>query len=371
MTIRDITTAVCIAALSLIAGTVSAYDTLPLRGSVIKASDTNFRYTGRVSQRHPDAAEFTYPGVQIEARFEGTSAKMIAKPKSGYFMVQIDGSEAFKVAFTGEQDSVVTIAAALPRGEHSAVITYAIEGYEFMPEFRGLILDEGCSLRPLPEAPQRKIEFIGNSITCGYGNESINKLDHFDYATENHYYTYAAITARNLNARESVCARSGIGVYRNYDGPKTGNPKDNMRQQYEYTFYNNKEEKWNFDAFVPDVICINLGTNDTSTKNYDKKLLRQAYQDFLKMVRRNNPSAKIVFLTGSMLQGEELEVVKSTLDDVAEEARKDGDKEVYRFDMTPHDESLYYGADYHPSYWQHQKMAAELTAYLRALMHWF
>ena len=33
--------------------------------------------------------------------------------------------------------------------------------------------------------------------------------------------------------------------------------------------------------------------------------------------------------------------------------------------------NLRYGADWHPSYWQQQKMAGELTAYLRALMRWF
>jgi len=29
------------------------------------------------------------------------------------------------------------------------------------------------------------------------------------------------------------------------------------------------------------------------------------------------------------------------------------------------------GADWHPSIWQHQFMAAELTSYLRQLMQWF
>jgi hypothetical protein len=44
---------------------------------------------------------------------------------------------------------------------------------------------------------------------------------------------------------------------------------------------------------------------------------------------------------------------------------------VYRFDFTPQTGELYYGASWHPSIWQHEKMAAELAAYLRALMHWF
>ena len=51
-------------------------------------------------------------------------------------------------------------------------------------------------------------------------------------------------------------------------------------------------------------------------------------------------------------------------------ARLRGDKEIYRFDFPPQDGSLGYGASYHPSMQQHEKMASELTAYLKQLMGW-
>ena len=53
-----------------------------------------------------------------------------------------------------------------------------------------------------------------------------------------------------------------------------------------------------------------------------------------------------------------------------EYAHQQGDKEVYRFDFTPHDGSLGYGADWHPSMRQHEKMANELTPFLKKLMNW-
>lgn len=137
-------------------------------------------------------------------------------------MAQIDGAAPFKVAFTGEKDSVVTLATALPRGQHTVELMYAIEGYQRRPEFRGFLLDEGCQLADAPRLPERKIEFIGNSITCGYGVESSDPNEHFSDETENHYYTYAAITARNLKAQHVAVARSGIGIYRNYGAPKGG-----------------------------------------------------------------------------------------------------------------------------------------------------
>ena len=359
----------------------SAIVTVPLKGTVVKPTDQHIQYTGRISFTHPVRPAWNFPGVQIIAAFEGTSLRMIAKPHSGYFMAQIDEAEPFKVAFRGERDSVVTLATALPDGRHLVRLMYVIEGYEFFPEFWGFVLDEGRQLVDAPALPSRKIEFIGNSITCGYGNEGLKKEEGFDYATENHYYSYASIVARNLQAQHWVVARSGIGAYRNYAGPKTGNPESNMPVQYEYTGYAWKpelrqeatflQEKWDFSRYQPDVVCINLGTNDLSTPNYDLSLLKQGYQKLLKMVRQHNPKAKIVFLTGSMLYNQELQIAKQLLDEVTTEAHKAGDKEVYRFDMAPINGNKYYGNDWHPNIYQDEKMANELTPYLRKLMNWF
>ena len=359
----------------------SAIVTVPLKGTVVKPTDQHIQYTGRISFTHPVRPAWNFPGVQIIAAFEGTSLRMIAKPRSGYFMAQIDQAEPFKVAFRGERDSVVTLATALPDGRHLVRLMYVIEGYEFFPEFWGFVLDEGRQLVDAPALPSRKIEFIGNSITCGYGNEGLKKEEGFDYATENHYYSYASIVARNLQAQHWVVARSGIGAYRNYAGPKTGNPESNMPVQYEYTGYAWKpelrqeatflQEKWDFSRYQPDVVCINLGTNDLSTPNYDLSLLKQGYQKLLKMVRQHNPKAKIVFLTGSMLYNQELQIAKQLLDEVTTEAHKAGDKEVYRFDMAPINGNKYYGNDWHPNIYQDEKMANELTPYLRQLMNWF
>ena len=358
-----------------------AIETVPIKGSIIRPTDPFIQYTGRISFANPERPAWNFPGIQIVASFEGTSLRMIAKPRSGYFMAQIDQADPFKVAFRGERDSVVTLATALPNGVHTVKLMYAIEGYEFYPEFWGFVLDKGKKLVETPALPSRKIEFIGNSITCGYGNEGLKKEEGFDYATENHYYSYASITARNLEAQHWVVARSGIGAYRNYAGPKTGNPESNMLAQYGYVGYAWKpdlrkeatflSEKWDFSRYQPDVVCINLGTNDLSTPNYDLQLLKQNYQKLLKMVRQHNPKAKIVFLTGSMLYNKELQEVKRLLDEVTAEAQKAGDKEVYRFDMAPISGEEFYGNDYHPNIYQDEKMAGELTAYLRGLMNWF
>ena len=346
-----------IALLAIVSHSVSAIKTIPIKGTVVSPTDVNIRYTGRISFTNPERPTWNYPGIQIMAAFEGTSLRMMAKPQSGYFVAQIDQAEPFKVAFRGERDSVVTLATALPDGCHTVRLMYAIEGYELFPEFWGFVLDEGRQLAEAPDLPSRKIEFIGNSITCGYGNEGLNKNDHFDYATENHYYSYASITARNLEAQHWVVARSGIGAYRNYGEAKTGSPGSCMPMQYEYTGY-----AWNPDFRNQPTF---LG------EKWDLDLLKQGYQKLLKQVRDHNPKAKIVFLTGSMLYNKELQEVKQLLDEVTAEAQKSGDKEVYRFDIAPISGEDFYGNDYHPNVYQDEKMAAELTPYLRQLMGWY
>lgn len=359
----------CTVALWFVANAAMASHTLPVEGTVVGATDPMIQYMGRVSFAEPGVARFNYPGVTVMATFEGTSLRMMCRPRTGYFMAQIDGAKPFKVAFDAEKDSVVSIATALPYGTHRVRLMYAIEGLFRTPEFRGFVLDEGCRLKPSPALPERKIEFIGNSITCGYGVESTEATDPYEEATENHWLTYANIVSDSLHAQHTSISRSGIGAYRNYNGPKAGSV-DDMPWQYEYTLFDRHAEKWDFSKYQPQLVCINLGTNDLSTPNYDIALYEKGYREFLATVRSKYPKAKIVLLTGPMLGQRENDLEKTVLDRICRDARRKGDQEVYRFDFTPQTGDLGFGASGHPSRRQHQRMADELLPYLRTLMDW-
>jgi len=334
---------------------------------VIPASHPNIAYIGRVSFANPESPCFTYPGVQIRAVFEGRSLSMKVKPNSGYFMVEIDDKEPFKVE-SGKNNSVIALADNLTEGKHEVKVMLVYEAFQRRPEFRGFVLDEGSTLPEAPVLPERKIEFIGNSITCGFGTEVTDPDAPFKDETENHYYTYAAATARAFDAQSLVVARSGIGIYRNYDGPKDGS-SDCLPALYNQTLFKDPTEIWDFARYTPDVVCINLGTNDVG-QTYDYNLLENGYRNFLKTVRGNYPQAKIVLLTGSMLQGERLQAVKNALDTVMNEANAAGDKNVYRFDMSTQDGKLGYGAGWHPSKEQQLKGAAELVPFIQQITGW-
>lgn len=325
----------------------------------VKPSDPAILYMGRILWADSLRPTFTYPGTTAMLNFEGTGIDMAAKPGSGQFMVEVDGGEPFKINFT-EADSLITLADSLAFGPHSVRVAYAIEGYEKHPEFRGFTLrGEDARLLPAPERPKLKMEFIGNSITCGYGTEAESGDIHFSYDTENHTLGYAYLTARELDADFNVVARSGIGMYRSYGGPREGTP-ERMPAEYDRTMLYEPGYLWDHSSFHPDIICINLGTNDTSLDDYDIDLFTTAYKKFLAHLRMLHPEAKIVLLTGSMLHGKAMDDVKGALDSLA-----DPEKGIYRFDMSEQTGDLGYGADYHPSKAQAAKMAGELTAWLR------
>lgn len=343
-------------------------DTQRMGNTFIPADDAHIVYMGRISHRIPKAVTFTYPGVSIFANFEGTSLRMKAKPGSGDFMVEIDNQLPYRIGFT-KNDSVLTLAEGLPEGVHRARIMYILEGFEMKPVFEGFYVDKGCELAEAPILPERRIEFIGNSITCGYGVESDNQNEHFTYDTENHFYTYAALTARALKAQHLVVARSGIGIYRNVGEPVSGS-ENCLPAMYGQVMFTDPTELWDHSLYTPDVVCVNLGTNDAGDGKSDFRLLTDGYRKFVSHLRDIYPKAKIVLLSGSMLNGKSLEDVKRAMDTVVAERKQEGDTEVYRFDMSPQTGSLGYGADWHPSMRQQQKMANELTAYLKTLMDW-
>lgn len=349
---------------------LAAHTMMMRADAFVSALDENIRYVGRVSMASGQYARFGYPGVQIRAVFQGSSLKMKMKPNSGYYMVEMDEEKPFKI-HCPEKDSVMTVMEGLVPGLHRVTVTFITEGLLHRPQFWGFLLDDDCCLPCPPQMPSHSIEFIGNSITCGFGIEGASEKERFRYSTQNQYYTFAAITARRLDAQCVVVARSGIGMYRNCRGKLLGD-KEIMPAVYPYTIYGTSGEEWDFSRFTPEVVCINLGTNDTSGPSYRIDLFLSNYIQFYHMLRSHYPQAKIVLLSGTMIKaGSDRERdLNRALDQVVDAARMDGDAEVYRFDMTPEDGSLGWGSAWHPSMRRHAQMADELTAFLQKITGW-
>lgn len=132
-----------------------------------------------------------------------------------------------------------------------------------------------------------KIEVYGDFITCGYAiygepynNHNTNALD-----------TYAYLTAKNLNADLSVFASSGIGLLK-------GETANNVINKFMY-LHQNSNKKWDFSLYDPDIVIINLGTNDLWFGVSESEFYN-AYLSFLYTLREKYNNAKFVCVNGMM-----------------------------------------------------------------------
>lgn len=222
------------------------------------------------------------------------------------------------------------------------------------------------------------IEFIGDSITCGYGIDGEHELHSFSTATEDVTKTYAYLAAEKLQADYSMVSFSGYGIITGYTENDTKLTTHLLPDYYEKVgksqgkFDDNRVPQdicWDFDKFVPELIVINLGTNDDSYTKEDitkQTEYAQEYVQFLKMVRRNNPHTPILCTLGIM--GDRLfPFVEQAVNNYTRETR-DSNVTTMKFDVQLATDG--YVADFHPSRVTHGKAADKLTAHIKELMAW-
>jgi len=333
----------------------------PTAGAAGETSEPAVHYVGRVDTNDPTVAMFAWSGTGAIVRFTGTSASVDLRGKQEYTVV-VDGTVQPKLVAT---DGVNKLAQGLTPGEHTVELYRRTEASQGESEIRGFDFGGGQLLAP--RAVTRRLEFIGDSITCGYGDEGANASCGFTPQTENHYLSYAAITARNLEAELSTVAWSGKGVVCNY-GDDANSCTDPMPTYYDRILPGRANSTWDFSRFQPDAVVINLGTNDLSTNtDPDQATFESGYKALLVRVRHAYPSARILCTNGPMLSGTDLSNVRTYIGDVVKNL---GDSNVSTFEIPPQDGSDGYGCDSHPSLERHKKVATVVTTALKAALGW-
>ena len=239
-------------------------------------------------------------------------------------------------------------------------------------------LADGEIIKAVPEKTKR-IEFIGDSITCGYGVDDEVKENHFSTETEDFSKTYAYKSAQSLDAEVSIFAASGYGIISGYSGSGNKVANQTIPQYYDKLGFSyqsipsvGQPQKKNYDfGYQPDVIVINLGTNDNTyvKKERDTRAAEYttAYIEFIKKIRTNNPNSTILCTMGIM--GAEL---YNEIEQVVEKYSKDsGDKNVYSMKFDQQNMELDgIAADWHPSEKTHEKAATKLTEEIKKIMKW-
>ena len=269
--------------------------------------DKHISYEGRIAYTK-DAAVLMWPGTSVRINFEGTGISGIFKDAdtSNYYNVIIDKDSICKIHFDTSKKTVVLVA-SLPYGKHSLQLFKRTEWDKGKTWFYGFEINDKTKLLGPNKLPKRKIEFFGNSITCGYAiNDTVNDSPTGYY--ENNYDAYAAITARHFNAQYHCTAKSGIGIMISWF-PLI------MPQMYDRLDPTDSTSKWDFSKYTPDVVVINLFQNDSwlinmpdneqfknkfGEKPPDEAYIIASYKNFVQTIRNKYPKAQIICMLGNM-----------------------------------------------------------------------
>jgi lysophospholipase L1-like esterase len=349
----------------------------------IGADDPAILYSGRIDSSDPKAPAFAFPGVLIAARFEGKGIDIVLEDSGDkdFFNVSIDGGEPLVIrTFKGEK--TFPVARKLRAGEHDIRIYKRTEGNQGTAVFRGFNLEAGKGLAKASPLPARKIEFIGDSITCGYGNMvSTDKPDsfHFTPVNENSELSWGAVAAKALGAQFMSTSYSGRGLFRNIDGSERGV----LPQLYGAIFPDQPERAaWDPGRYVPDVIVINLGTNDHSSQlvkkdlqpsDFDARFVK-AYEDFILRLRNYYPKAKIICAVGPMMSDwyppglKSWTRIQSVVSGVVDDFKDGGDEGIGYLCLEG--QSSPYGEDWHPTVATQAAMAEAVTPLIREMTGW-
>jgi lysophospholipase L1-like esterase len=332
----------------------------------VSPKDANLRLVGRFDLRDAAGPRCAWAGSSILLKFQGTALNVSLKSSGAdQFQVVIDGAPASTLA-TSKDVTLYRVASGLPDKEHSVELFKRTEPIVGQVQLLGLQLEKGRKLLPLPARKDRRIEFVGDSITCGYGNESANEKEHFAAATENNYLAYGAMAARDLGAEYAAVAWSGKWLFGNNAIPLL----------YDLALPNDAQSKWDFSTWVPQVVVVNLGTNDFGPKNPTEAEWQDAYRAFIQTVRKNAPQCHVFCAVGSMMSDgyppgrKALSTIRQYTSGLVDALRKAGDKKVHYVEFDPQDAKNGLGGDWHPSVKTHRLMADKLVPAVKKELGW-
>ncbi|MBR4069257.1 MAG: GDSL family lipase [Clostridia bacterium] len=321
-------------------------------------------------------AAFTFTGKHCSVTIAGdsTAADAAATDNQVRLAIEVNGQrvveeliDAPKKTYTVfEADSAQPVEVRIIKLSESAMSTCAI---------KQIAVDTEDRIYPAADKPHR-IEIVGDSITCGYGTDDLDGEHHFVTGTEDTTKAYAYKTAQALNADYSLVSLSGYGIISGYTATAEEKVDQILPRYYDklgfsygnYLGMKPQEIDWRFD-FTPELIIINLGTNDDSycLDHADRQLdYRQNYTAFLKKVRSHNPDAKILCVLGMM--GDRLYPAVEAA--AADYTAQTGDSNIACMPFPVQLAEDGYAADWHPSIVTHDKAAARLTAFVKELMRW-
>jgi lysophospholipase L1-like esterase len=320
------------------------------------------QYTGRIDFTNPKRPRFWQPGVSITMKFTGADCQVILNDeilwdtKHNYLEIVVDGN-VIRIQTKTKTDTI-TVARNLSAGIHTLTICKNTEANIGFLELVGI----RCKQLIQPAAkPGRKIEFIGNSITCGTGSDlsGIPCGKGLWEDQHNAYLSYGPVTARTLKAQYHLSAVSGIGLMHS-----CCNMNIIMPQVFDKVSMRNDTIQWDFKKYQPDVVTICLGQNDGIQ---DSSEFSENYITFIKRLRSYYPNATLICLSSPMADARLAAFMKRVVKGIVNKMNRTGDRKIssYFFSKQYHN-----GCDGHPDLAEHRLIANELIEFIKKKMNW-
>ena len=294
--------------LVLISILVTVPEIISAQKKQITFNNPNIQYEGRIAFSD-SAACLNWSGSSISMNFKGSEISAILKDTdtSNYYNVILDDKVISKIQLENTKQNYI-LAKGLNKGKHKIQLFKRTEWGKGQSFFYGFETNSTAGILPKSKSKKRKIEFYGDSITCGYGIECNNGKDSSTGYFENNYLTYDALTARHFDAQFSCIANSGIGIMVSWF-PTI------MSDIYDLTDPHDKKIKWDFNKYTPDIVVINLFQNDSwlvnqpknpefinrfGTQKPNEDFILKSYENFVKSIREKYPNTSIICALGSM-----------------------------------------------------------------------
>ena len=287
----------------------------PITASTYAYDSELISYLGRTAEED-NARMFRNTASGFEVTFYGK--KLVAEMSNlgrdaAVMAVLLDGETdptAINLDLTKDcKNGKLVIAEFDKAGMHTVRVQKVTEESISVASLRSLTVEDG-GLLPTEKKNALRLVAYGDSITCGYGNMRLDaSVDGLYSATQNGLMTYSALAAAMLGAEYEAFSRSGIGLYTN-----AYNMSYNMLDVYDYVSpMSDGSKKWDMAENAPDIVVINLGTNDlVATEDkadsvpdgmpfYSHDGIRAAYVEFVEKLNDAYGKGVVYFLVGGMM----------------------------------------------------------------------
>jgi len=336
----------------------------------------NVRYLGYSAS----SVSFTFTGKRAEASFISDPGHFI--PEEHAFVaifINDEKTPAKRIELNKEEETLL-----LYENDTEKTVTITIMKYS-EPEYAvcgiASITIDSDALLPPPAAKSRKIQIVGDSITCGYGVEGSVEEEIHRTCTENPTKSYSMLSVQALDADVEIVAWNGKGIISSYIGDDTDIPDDSwlIPMLYDYAdagcekqYFHTPVEQWELwddSRFEPDLVMVHLGTNDASYTREIPERNEQfctAYVALLEKIYIKHPQAKFLCMLGLMDRR-----LCSTVEEAASRFQKAHPETLCEYLPLPaqlDEDGL--GTFWHPSPATHEKAAALVVTKAKEMMGW-